>query len=397
MGPFSGSPSALLSFPCLTNSFGGGNNSFCNSEPWLPARWMGWSKHCPTTAPWQRLGWGKRKQELYPRLRFLLEPLLTNQPLILLLAALPASGKTKPGQAASAVGLLISAGKQKEGEEISLTPCSPNCRKKIPQPWPPLREPTHFLSGWGIHPAQLNPLPAASCRGWKSPYHSKLPAASQVPKFVQALAWNIAFFISSGLQPEVSASSLSFSITESCYAQIPPALAADTEEGNLPKLASLLVRKNPSSLGSRCQTNSWGATKSQDPLPLAWATVIQGLKHLALHKTPGWAVPKFKPCLVWLILLRTITCPTLLPLSCDAALELWTSGSRSHIGQGAASAPSPWHGTAGPNRAVSNPKEPVAHRPWWKLMWSPCSPLLDLLTALYSAPQVTCAPVRQTL
>lgn len=44
---------------------------------------------------------------------------------------------------------------------------------------------------------------------------------------------------------------------------------------------------------------------------------------------------------------------------------------RGHKVHMAASATSPWHSTAGPTRALSNPKEPVSHRPWWKLMWSP--------------------------
>lgn len=56
------------------------------------------------------------------------------------------------------------------------------------------------------------------------------------------------------------------------------------------------------------------------------------------------------------------------PLECCSGAP---SGNCSHIGQGAASTTSPWHGTAGPNRAVSNPKEPASHRPWQKLTWSP--------------------------
>jgi len=52
MGPFSGSPGALLLFLCLTSSFSGGNNSFCNAEPRLPARWMG-----PSRAGCSSRGW----------------------------------------------------------------------------------------------------------------------------------------------------------------------------------------------------------------------------------------------------------------------------------------------------------------------------------------------------
>lgn len=45
MGPFSGSSHALLLFLYLTNSFRGGNNSFCNTEPQLPACSVDGTKH----------------------------------------------------------------------------------------------------------------------------------------------------------------------------------------------------------------------------------------------------------------------------------------------------------------------------------------------------------------
>lgn len=92
-----------------------------------------WSRDCPPLTV-TRMGEERPGPiELYPRPGFLLEMFLTNQSLILLLAALPASGETKPGQVAPARGLVISAGTQKGGEKISPIHCSLNCReKKIP-------------------------------------------------------------------------------------------------------------------------------------------------------------------------------------------------------------------------------------------------------------------------
>lgn len=267
MGPFSGSPRALPLFLCLTNSFSGGNKSFCIAELRLPAGWMGasragcssrgWSMeqalphHCSLTAT--RMGKGKTGAIPSPQISAGAVP---DKP-----TPNPASShppcswgdQTWPSCPCRGSGHLRRNAKGR-GKKIPQSTAALIAGKKFPS--------SDCLSGRGhifcraytsILPGST-PLIAAEGGNLCVIQNYLLLAGS--PSLFKHWPETLHFSSIQGYNLRSVLLLCAFPSPNGGYAHVPPALAAGTEEGNLSKLASLLVRKTHSSLGSRCQTNS---------------------------------------------------------------------------------------------------------------------------------------------
>lgn len=121
MGPFSGSSHALLLFLCLANSFRGGNNSFCNTKPWLAACLLGgWDQAglvqllglVPPTHHHSLMvtRMGKEKRGAIPSPQISPGAIPDKQVPNPACSCPPCFCETKPAQAVPAIGMIISAG-----------------------------------------------------------------------------------------------------------------------------------------------------------------------------------------------------------------------------------------------------------------------------------------------